>query len=409
MACGTSSEEIGDMGLNILKGSVPFPCAVLKESALRRNAAWMNEFAKKAQVMLCPHGKTTMSPELFGRQLADGAWGITAATYHQLRVMRSFGIKRIFLANQLVDPIAMGFVVDELSADTEFQFYCLVDSITNIEALGRASKRSVRPIQVLIELGQQGGRTGARAHEDALRLAVAVNSFPNLNLVGLETYEFVVAGSNDTERERNIADLFRSFVNLAMELDSRGLLKGPNFVLSAGGSVYFDLAATAITSVRLSRPVIPIIRSGCYLTHDHGWLPDTYAKMCLRSEIAASIRTCPSPALEIWSYIQSRPEPTRALAAFGKRDVSHDIHFPEPILHFRPGNSGLPENFSDGTAVSALNDQHAYLNVPSASTLQVGDMLACGISHPCTTFDKWHAMLLVDDEYNVTGAISTYF
>jgi D-serine dehydratase len=403
-----SSAEIGSMGLNVLKGSIPLPCAVLKESALRQNSAWMSEFVKKTGVKLCPHGKTTMSPELFQRQLDDGAWGITAATYHQLKVMRSFGIRRIFLANQLVDPIAIRHVAAELAADPDFDFYCLVDSVEGVAALSGAAANCTRPIQVLIELGQQGGRTGSRTPEHALQVARAVGTRPELMLVGLETYEYVVAGRNDTEREHNIAALFRSFSSLAQELDSQQLFKSPHILLSAGGSVFFDLAAAAMNSVTLSRPVLPIIRSGCYLTHDQGWLPDTYAKMRVRSEIAASIPTRPTAALEIWSYIQSRPEPTRALASMGKRDVSFDVNLPRPILHFRPGENA-PRQFGDGTVISAMNDQHAYLDVPSTSPLQVGDMIASGISHPCTTFDKWRAILLTDDAYNVTGAISTYF
>jgi D-serine dehydratase len=32
-----------------------------------------------------------------------------------------------------------------------------------------------------------------------------------------------------------------------------------------------------------------------------------------------------------------------------------------------------------------------------------------GISHPCTTFDKWKYLFTISDDYTVTGAIKTFF
>src|SRR5579862_3713099 len=162
-----SSDDIATLGLNVLAGDIALPCAVLKETALRRNEHWMREFCSRAGVQLCPHGKTTMSPELFARQLRNGAWGITAATPHQVRTLRAFGIERIFYANQLIGGPAAQFVVSELQRDPRFEFYCLVDSVANVEALGAASKTSERPLHVLLEIGQQGGRTGVRSRAQA--------------------------------------------------------------------------------------------------------------------------------------------------------------------------------------------------------------------------------------------------
>ena len=59
--------------------------------------------------------------------------------------------------------------------------------------------------------------------------------------------------------------------------------------------------------------------------------------------------------------------------------------------------------------ISALNDQHAYLRIPAGADVRVGDLVGCGISHPCTTFDRWRWMPIVDDDYAVTGAIRTFF
>ncbi len=56
-----------------------------------------------------------------------------------------------------------------------------------------------------------------------------------------------------------------------------------------------------------------------------------------------------------------------------------------------------------------LNDQHAYVRVPPGFDLAVGDIVGCGISHPCTTFDRWRALPLVDEHCNVAGVVRTFF
>ena len=79
-AVGQGLDALGAMRLSLLNGDLPLPVAVLKQTALEHNGRWMRDFAARADVSLCPHGKTTMAPQLFQRQFDDGAWGITAAT-----------------------------------------------------------------------------------------------------------------------------------------------------------------------------------------------------------------------------------------------------------------------------------------------------------------------------------------
>src|SRR5438094_7882660 len=93
---------IGVQGWNVLHGDTSFPVALLKTSALRHNLDWMRAFCERHDVVLAPHGKTTMSPQLFGAQLANGAWGITLANAVQVQVAYRFGVRRVLIANQLV-------------------------------------------------------------------------------------------------------------------------------------------------------------------------------------------------------------------------------------------------------------------------------------------------------------------
>jgi D-serine dehydratase len=59
--------------------------------------------------------------------------------------------------------------------------------------------------------------------------------------------------------------------------------------------------------------------------------------------------------------------------------------------------------------MAAVSDQHAHLTVPPGHGVAVGDLVALGPSHPCTTFDKWRTLYLVDDDYTVTEEVPTFF
>jgi D-serine dehydratase len=120
----------------------------------------------------------------------------------------------------------------------------------------------------------------------------------------------------------------------------------------------------------------------------------------------------PEPALEVWAYVQSRPEPAKALLTVGKRDISYDVRLPEALKWLRPSRTAKASDIRPippGHIVTGLNDQHCHLTIPEASPLAVGDMVAFGISHPCTTFDKWQVMCVVNDAYDVISAVRTFF
>ena len=59
-------------------------------------------------------------------------------------------------------------------------------------------------------------------------------------------------------------------------------------------------------------------------------------------------------ALEVWAYVQSRPEPAKAIIGFGKRDTSYDDP-PVPLTWFRPGGAiKNPEPIPHGHEVARL-------------------------------------------------------
>jgi len=387
---------VGAMGWNLLRGDLPLPALVLKESALEHNIAVMAQWCGERGILHAPHGKTTMAPQLFSRQLAAGAWGITAATVSQARMYRAFGVQRIVLANELVEPASLRWLADELAAAPELDFYCLVDSVADVETMASALGGASRPVNVLVEIGYEGGRTGCRTLAEAADVAAAVAQSPALALVGTEGYEGIIAHDRSEASVAAVDAFLQRLRDATVELERAGRFADRDrIIVTAGGSAFPDRVADVLGGEwPFEKAVDLVIRSGGYVTHDVGLYERT-------SPFASELR----PALEAWGAVLSRPEPGLALIGLGKRDVSHDVDLPRPELV--NSSDGLRE--ASGMTVTELNDQHAYVRVPPGDPLGVGDLLGCGISHPCTAFDKWRLIPVVDDDYTVVDAVATFF
>jgi D-serine dehydratase len=318
----------------------------------------------------------------------------------------------VLLANQLVARADLRSVLALLKGDPDFVCYVLADSLAGVARLVEeaAAMGLVRPLQVLVELGLTGKRAGCRTLDEAMTVARAIERAPGLVLAGFEGYEGLLV-SSDREADIEAVDAFLAqLCALVREADDEGLFGPGEIVVSAGGSSYFDRVALALADVQgLSRPVRAVLRSGCYLTSDHGLYDDHLRGLDARENVAPGEGL--RPALELWSAVLSRPEPGLAILTMGKRDASHDAGLPRPLLHHRPG-PGAPAPLPSGCAIVKMNDQHAYLQLPEGPVrdmLAVGDLVGCGISHPCTTFDKWPLLLAVDDDYAVRFAVNTFF
>lgn len=400
---------IGVQQWNVLAGDTGFPVALLKTSALRHNLAWMRSFCERHGALLAPHGKTTMSPQLFDAQLANGAWGITLATAAQVQVAARFGVRRVLLANQLVAASDLRVLLHLLRDDPAFELFALADSLDGVRRLAQAVAASGlrRPLPLLVELGLTGKRAGCRTAEEAMAVARAIAAAPGLQLAGIEGYEGLLVSDDRAADLERVETFLQAMMALVSRCDDEGLFTGPQILLSAGGSSYFDLVAQRFGGVAdTSRPVLTILRSGCYLTNDHGHYFDLTRELDERAGGAVGL----VPALEVWSTVLSRPEPALAILGMGKRDASFDLGLPRALWRHRPG-SDEPVALDHGWRIDKMNDQHAYLRLPEgeADLLRVGDLVGCGISHPCTTFDKWSVLLLVEDDYRVTGAVNTFF
>ncbi|MBP0941528.1 amino acid deaminase [Pseudomonas alliivorans] len=385
-----------------LVSDVSLPALVIHQPALDHNIRWMQTFVTNSGAELAPHGKTSMVPALFRRQIEEGAWGMTLATAVQTQAAYAHGVRRILMANQLVGQPNMALIA-ELLADSTFEFHCMVDHPDNVAALGKFfGERGLR-LNVMIEYGVPGGRCGCRTEAQVLELADAVLAQPSLALTGIEGYEGVIHGDHAISGIKAFA---ASLVRLAVELQDKGAFALDRPIVTASGSAWYDLIAEAFDAQAVRERFLSVLRPGSYVVHDHGIYKD--AQCCVldrRAELSEALR----PALEVWAHVQSMPEPGFAVIAMGKRDVAYDAGLPNPLRRYKAHVMPASGDDVSNCKVTAVMDQHAFMTVAPGCELKVGDIIAFGTSHPCLTFDKWRSGCLVDDDLRVIEPFSTYF
>lgn len=394
--------KLAHSGIPALGGHFPTPLAVLKASSLENNLIKMAQFTAHNGLLLAPHGKTTLCLELFHRQIAAGAWGMTVASPSQASLSHAAGINRLIIANQVVDPCGLEIIADLQAGDPGLQLYFLVDSTEGAVLADQAFAKRGITANVLIEMGMPGGRCGCRSLAEVLDVARAIADLPNVNLCGIEGFEGLVFRSEPEPVQQFLFEMGRCFE----ALESEGLLApiGP-LLLTAGGSAYFDLATRLLRSVEHPR-LIKVLRSGCYVSHDDGVYDEQLTRAVARDATCGipDLR----PALEVWATVLSRPEPGLAIINAGKRDLGCDVDYPFVRRHYRPSTMALPRSIA-GAELFQMSDQHGFVRLPEEADVAVGDVFGLGVSHPCTTFDKWPVLLEVDDSYRVLGAIRSYF
>jgi D-serine dehydratase len=408
----TRLADIGSRGWNVRAGDLPLPVMTLDLAAVQSNIAAMAAYCARHGVRLAPHGKTTMSPQLFRRQLAAGAWAISAATAGQAWLMRDAGIERILLANELVDPSALRWLAAEYRRDPDFELIFLVDHPAAVRLADEvlAAARPGRKIPVLVELGLAGpaGRTGVRTASAAITLAEQVAATTTLALAGVETYEGVVAPGASAGELQAVDAFLAGAADVARALHERGLAGRDEFLLSAGGSIFFDRVIAAFAPLRAEIPELQVVlRSGGYLAHDAG---RHHRLSPLDGRRPAGEELLLREALTLWGSVVSTPERGRAIVGIGKRDAPYDVGLPVPRQLYRAGRGpgGAPASLA-AAEVLKLMDQHALVEVDPDQPIAPGDIMSFGVSHPCAAFDRWRFLPLLDADGTVVDGVLTGF
>jgi D-serine deaminase-like pyridoxal phosphate-dependent protein len=385
------------------------PLLTLDAGALDHNLRTMAAWCHEAGVSLAPHGKTTMAPALWQAQLDAGAVGITLANLPQLRVARAFGVQRLMLANALVDtaPAGLAWIAAELAADPDFAFACWADSVDTVALMDAALRaagvgsgpdpETDRPIEVLVELGGAGGRTGARSIAEAEDVARAVVAAPTLRLAGVAGYEGALAHDASPEGLDTVRSYLRDLAELHRRLAAAYETDHP--VVTAGGSAYFDTVAEILVPAATESGAEVVVRSGAYVIHDDGFYRGI-SPLSREAKASTPFRA----AMHGWARVVSHPEPRLSLLDAGKRDLPFDEGLPIPQLIRGVGPAA--------GVITALNDQHAFLR-DAGDAAPVGAVIRLGLSHPCTALDKWTLIPVLDDadsaDPKVVDLVRTFF
>jgi D-serine deaminase-like pyridoxal phosphate-dependent protein len=383
---------VGLSGQNLFDGSFTWPVMVVRRSAIEANIAVMAAYCTRHGVEFAPHGKTTMSPTLFAAQLAAGAWGITVATANQALVARRFGVPRVLLANELLDPKVLRWAADETVQG--WDFLCYVDSLAGVDIMRRALAGHPGRLRVLVEIGVDGGRAGCRTVIEAREVAAAVDAVPELELAGVAGFEGIL--SDPAAVESFLTTMVEALTALS-PTPTVPTSEPTNWILSAGGSAFFDTVVDVFVPAARRHGWTVVLRSGAVVSHDDGFYATStpFERAPDEGSLVA--------ALEVWAQVLSTPEPGLAILGAGKRDLAFDLGLPVPVAA-----RGLDGAFRalPGAVIERLNDQHAYLRDASVTP---GELVRLGISHPCTAFDKWRVIPVVDDDYRVVDLLHTYF
>jgi D-serine deaminase-like pyridoxal phosphate-dependent protein len=362
-----TAADFAAAGHTLLDGSFTWPLLVVRQEAVRTNIATMAAFCARHGFSFAPHAKTTMAPALLRAQLDAGAWAMTVATANQALVLRRLGVPRVLIANEVLDETALRW----LAAQTDWEVYVQADSVAGV--------RRAAGLRLLVELGHPGGRTGCRTVEEVVSVARAAGD----RLAGITGYEGGLSGQDAVDA------WLQTLTEAARTLAVEGLLP-EEVIVSAGGSAWFDRVAKALEGQWLpGHRVRAVLRSGASVTHDDG----LYRRLTPFNRVPHEGTL--AAALELWAQVLSTPEPGLAIVGMGKRDA--------------PFDEGLPVPASHGLTVTRMNDHHTYLSVTAGVPIAVGDLVRFGVSHPCTAFDKWRFIPVVDDAGVVVDVLHTYF
>lgn len=373
----TRPEESGEGIQAELATASAYPQLRLNSISLDHNIRTMATWCQERGVALAPHVKTTMSEPVAARQLAAGAIGVTVATVDQVASVLKWGHRHVLVANQIVDRLGLLRVREWLDEDAGREIRCFVDSAAGVGAAAQIFDGESRALEMLIDIGTPGGRTGIRSSQDALRIAGLVRAAPGLRLVGVAGYEGVVPNSRAADTIAAVDRHCRLVRDVYLEVAS--LFETPAPIFSMGGSAFPDRVVEFLPGDGQVPGTKTVLRSGCYVTHDHG----TYASV---SPVPALI-----PALCVRAVVLSTPEEGFAVVGAGKRDLPYDAGLP---VFLSAQTADGSQKHGATAVVRNLFDHHSVLT--GVNGLDVTDVVDFGISHPCSVFDRWPEYIVTD-------------
>lgn len=339
---------------------LPTPSVLVDLPRLERNIRQMQETCTRHKTRLRPHIKTHKSVAIARRQLAAGADGLTVAKVGEAEAMLPSGVRRIFIAHSLVDPIviprlqALAGQLDEL--------VLAVTSAPHAEALNGLLKEAGLALPVWMAVDTGLGREGLRSAEKAASLATRIADYSHLELAGFYTHE---------------GQSYRSPIDdrAALVDEVHGRLLAARDAIDPALPIWPGCSVTATTMA--GREGVTGVRPGAYV----------FADLALTE--STEVMQPDDIALNVLTTVIDRPQPGLALIDSGTKTLSSDKS--------ARGLMGRPVDGRD-FAITRANEEHGFVEGPEVDQLRIGEKIRWITAHVCPVVNLTDQLVIVDGD-----------
>lgn len=338
---------------------LPTPILLVDLERLQHNIRRMQAICDAHGVELWPHAKTHKMIPLARMQLEAGARGLTCAKIGEAEALLPCGVRRIFLAHSLVDPLQASRLCALAESLEELVLACT--SILQAEALERVlSLANLRlPIMMAVDTGL--GREGVRTEEEALELARYIQKQPHMELYGLYTHEGHAYAASRGKARQVAKKVHQKLIAVRDRID-------PSLRVWPGCSVTAAEMATL--------PGVDAVRPGSYVFGD------------LSLTLTTGILHWDDIALTVLATVIDRPEPGMALVDAGSKTLSSD-----------KTPNGLMGKWYDGRDIyiQRCSEEHGHVTGQQVDALRIGERVRIVPAHVCTTVNLADEVTVIRD------------
>ena len=234
---------------------IPSPALLLFPDRVQSNIQGMLEMVGGDAKRLCPHIKTIKTEAIIHMMVRSGIKQFKCATVAEGEAAMNAGAESVLLAIQPTTPGAKRWV-NLARAYPDRNFSTIVDCNESIELLGGLCKEHQVTLKLWIDLNVGMNRTGILPGEEAVNLAIGIQSNPNVAFGGIHAYDGHLHQSSILER-KEACEAWHSELSAFLDLLSKNgfdqipILAGgtptfpmqaanPEFICSPGTTVLWD-------------------------------------------------------------------------------------------------------------------------------------------------------------------------
>lgn len=213
------------------------PTLVIDLDIMERNLKAMQALADRSGKALRPHAKSHKIPEIARQQIEMGARGICVQKVAEAEVFAGFGIKDIFISNEILGKQKIRRIFDLMKKkNNNCNVSLAVDSTPGIRELDEVAKDYDSEIDILVDVDVGMRRCGVDPNDEQTMDSIAqeLGRSRRVNFKGLMGYDGNTASIADPNKRREAVLLARDLL-----LRAETFFRNKGFqakVISAAGS-----------------------------------------------------------------------------------------------------------------------------------------------------------------------------